>query len=216
MNRHLLKPCVVLSLLVPCFAVAQQPGPPTQSIARYEVTVLGGYRTGGSLQGFEISSLRSFSASVRKSTSLAFAIDVPMSADYQVELWGSRQNGEVETSVPLDGTGTGADLKISYLQLGLVRNWYSGDSVAYYVTVATGLAQLRLQALTHRSESRLSASLAAGVKLFVGDYAALRLDLRGYWTGTDTRSTTLAPGALIYFRKNLLQGEASVGVSFVW
>ncbi|MCG6961811.1 MAG: hypothetical protein LJE95_00920 [Acidobacteria bacterium] len=216
MNRHLLQLCVVLSLLAPSFAAAQQPQLPRQSITRYEVTLLGGYRNGGSLQGFEISPLKSFSASVKASTSLAFAIDVPVSADYQLELWGSRQNGDVETGIPLDGSHTGAELKVSYLQLGLVKNWYRSDSVAYYLAVATGLAQLRLQALTSHSESRLSASLAGGVKVFFSDYAAIRLDLRGYWTGTDTRSTTLAPGALIYFRKNLLQAEASVGVSFVW
>ena len=216
MNRQLLRVCLILSVLVPCSAVAQQPGGPMHSITRYEITLLGGYRDGGSLQGFETGPLKPFAASVRASTSLAFAVDVPVSAAFQVELWGSRQNGEVETGIPIDGSHTGTDLKISYLQLGVVKNWYSSDSVAYYLTVATGVAQLRLQSLTRRSESRLSASLAGGVKLFLGDYSAIRLDLRGYWIGTDTRSTAIAPGALIYFKKNFLQAEASVGVSFVW
>ncbi len=216
MSKHVVELCVALALLVPCLAGAQQPGAPMQSIARYEVTVLGGYRTGGSLVGFEIAPLSPFSASVRSSTSLAFAIDVPVSEDLQVELWGSRQNGEVESGIPLNGSRTAGDLKVSYLHLGLVRNWYSGDGVAYYLTAAAGLTRFDLQALTGHSESRLSASLGGGMKLFLGDFSAIRLDLRGYWTGADTRSSALAPGALISYRKNFLQAEASIGVSFVW
>ncbi len=208
---------VVLVLLAPSLAWAQWAPGSGDGITRPELTVFGGYRDGGRVEGFDTVVFPfKFTADLEGSASYGLALDLPVSADRQMELWVSRQSGALQSRYELStGSRELGDLDVTYLHLGLVQSWFRRFGTVY-VGVGAGVTLLEPQVTGGSADTRFSASLATGAKYVLSPHVGLRVDLRGYWTAANDALSNHSNAAEFGYSSNFVQGEASVGVTLRW
>lgn len=164
---------LVLACLAPTAARAQGPG------YRFEITPTAGFRFGGSLDG-RSSDLFDDDLDVADDLAYGVTFDIPLSSDLQLELLASRQETELRFARDLFGGATElADFDVSYYHLGLL--WQFGDRrVSPFFVVGAGVATLSPDLPGASSETRFSASVGGGVKVFLSESVGLRFEGRGF------------------------------------
>jgi len=162
-------------LLLPAAAFAQ-PG-------RFELTPVAGYRLDGD---FDARSSDAFDPdlNVKVDASAVYGVlfDIPLTADWQVEILANRQRSEfvVDHGLLTPSTTLG-DVDLTILQAGFLFQWGQGQ-VNPFITAAAGLTRIEPKLNDLSSDDRFSASLGGGVKIFFSENVGLRLEARGYWT----------------------------------
>ena len=148
---------------------------------RFELTPMVGYQWGGKLSSQDTTI---FDEDVEAEDSQVYGVtfDIPLSSDFQIELLASRQPTEFRFDEELFGPSHRvADVDISYYHVGFL--WQGGrGQVDPFFVVSVGGTTIDLQVPGATDETRFSASLGGGAKIFFSRNVGLRLEGRGFWT----------------------------------
>jgi hypothetical protein len=165
----------LLLLLLPAIASAQ---------GRFELTPTASYNFGGSIDGEDTDF---FDVDLEAEDSQAFGLTfgIPLSPWAQIEILASRQSTELQFDEGLFGGDFDvADFDVAYYHVGGLFTWGSGQ-IHPFVVASLGVTQLDPDVAGASSESRFSASIGGGVKIFFNDHVGIRLEGRGFWTALD-------------------------------
>ncbi len=158
-----------------------------------ELSLLGGYRTGGPTieSGFVIECILCSQPTVdaRDGEAFSLIIDIPFRDQLMFEVLLSHQSGEFEGEnfgyidiYPAPRLNNSFDL--TYLHVGFLRYWRTAK-VSPFAAVGIGIAQLEsdrpFRFFPPIDEDRLSASLGGGLKIRLNSWLGVRLEGRGYW-----------------------------------
>ena len=216
-SRRWIPILLVMACWAPLAARAQGPGyrfAPGPAY-RVELTPTVGFRFGGTLDGQQ-NDLFDTDLEVANGAAYGVTLDIPLSPRTQLELLASRQPTELRFSRDLFGDATDvADLDVSYYQLGLLWQW--GDRrVSPFFVVGAGVATLSPDLPGASSESRFSASIGGGVKLFLAPNLGLRFEGRGFVSdfagGDRRRSGRCDSWNDDCYGNDFSQGQASIGL----
>jgi hypothetical protein len=139
---------------------------------RFELTPRIGYNFGGT----PTRDNRRTDLEAKDSASFGVSLDIPLSRNLQLELLASRQSTELRFDDGLFGPNLAvADFDVTYYHVGLLWQGHSGRVSPFFVG-SLGIGELAPQLPGATSESRFSASLGGGVKVFFDD--AEHVDLR--------------------------------------
>lgn len=116
--------------------------------------------------------------------SFGLGVDFPVRPDARVEVFVDRQKLSFEGDSALPGAGR-FDLMVDYLQVGGVYE-PPRPGVRPFVGVAAGLTRFDSDGARLSDSVGVSASIAGGLKIPIARRLALRLELRGYATLSDT------------------------------
>lgn len=149
-----------------------------------EVTPLGGFRLGGSFQVED----EPAELEVKESGAWGLSVTVNVSEEGEIEALFARQ------STRLDADGLFAsdprfDLALDVYQLG--GNYLFGEDrqkLRPYIGAALGVTRLDPEPAGLSSETRFSASLAGGLKAYLGAHVGLRFEVRGFFTVLESDS----------------------------
>ena len=161
-----------------------------------EITPMVGYRFGGSLEAAPGTGAGSESSvGLELDDAAAFGVQLGYrTGDGEIELLYARQNTQLQT----EGLFTGVpvfDLALETWQLGGTYLFGDDDARARpFVAVGLGLTRLLPEPAGFSDETRFSASIGGGVKLWLGRHVGIRLEGRGFFTVLDAESQTFCPG----------------------
>jgi opacity protein-like surface antigen len=182
---------------------------------RFELTPHVSYHFGGS---FDAPAAAPFGTlDLDEGMAWGVIFDIPLSNNLQLELLYNRQ----ETDLFANGGILGPDhkfshdLEIVYAHLGLLAQ-FGRPAVTPYFVVSAGLTRFDSSFVGARSDTRFSASLGGGVKLFFTDHIGLRFEGRGFWTKVDSDSFACSDGECFDVEDHLSQGQATVGLILAW
>lgn len=175
MKRSLAPLALLLGLVLAAPATAQD--------TSLELTIFGGYRSGGDFiatdQVFD-RYLEKFK--VEDDDVYGAALDIPVSRSFAIELLYSRQDTQLSLD---DGIFVGdiplADLEVTYYQAGMRWQWAPGQ-VQPYLSLGLGVARLAPKDSDLETENRFSGSLAVGLKVMPSKHVGIRIEGRGYFT----------------------------------
>lgn len=169
----------LLPIMMLALPFSAAPAAAGTGVTGVEVTPFGGYQVGGTLDFHEPSGGRTV-ADVRGSGDFGLCVDLLLGPDGAVGLFYSRQNTELDTD-PVAGSGD-APMRIEYYQ---VEGFYQlGDGpVRPFVAASVGVTHLVPEGFD--ADSRLSASVGGGVRLFPAAHVGFRLEGRYYGTLID-------------------------------
>lgn len=155
---------------------------------RFELTPTASYNFGGDIRG-EDTDLFDVDLQAADSEAFGITLDIPLAPWVQLELLASRQSTELEFDEGLFGGTTGfADFDVTYFHVGGLFEWGSGQIHPFFVA-SLGITDLNPDVPGAASETRFSASLGGGVKIFFSDHVGVRLEGRGFWTALDNYDT---------------------------
>ena len=175
---------------------------------RVELTPFYGWRTGGSftvVQGgahYGISSSASFGG----------LLDVNLHVNnFKLEALFSHQETDVQGSLVSAFSG----LTIDYYQAGILQE-IGNQKTRFFVSALLGATHLAPARFA--SETRFSASLGAGLKLFPSRHVGIRIDARAYVTVVKGSSGLFCSGGCIfvYSGSELWQGDFTGGIIFAF
>lgn len=177
---------------------------------RFAVTPLAGYRDGGRFTD----NSNGQSLSLDGSGSYALALNMAATEGGEYELFYSRQSSKLDTAAPID-------MNVEYLHIGGTTPLGDNQGVEPYAAAGIGITRFSPKPATLKDVTRGSFSLAGGIKVPLGEYFALRFELRGYVTWLNGKadlfcvSSSTAAGCLIQGKaESLFQYEALGGVAF--
>ena len=173
---------------------------------------------------------RDFELNVDSGGTYGLRCDIPLSSRVQLELLLDRYDGELEDEKGLFGEQPGGfippgqrdllDVGIMTFQAGILWELNRGPARGY-LTASAGAARIDLK-LPLEDDTRLAASVGAGVKLDLSPELGLRLEGRGYWVDTDSKLAAtqsfehrdcVDPCTYTYrYDSKLVQGGVSVGL----
>lgn len=173
---------------------------------RFEITPMAGFRDGGSFDTDTVP------ADIDGDASYALALNMAAGEGGQYELFYSRQaSGLKDLSV---------DVNTEYLHLGGTTPLGDGEGVEPYAAMGIGATRFTPKAALLDDATRWSLSLGGGVKIPLGNYFAVRLEVRGYLTWLNGKTNLFCAsdeGATCLVRgkgETLFQYEALGGVAF--
>lgn len=157
----------------------------TTTAQTIEITPVGGYRLGGSL------TIQGASSNLGVADSGAFGIHVgvKVAEDGEIEALFAREDTHLESNDGLFSSTALFALKLDTYQLGgsyLFRD--EEAKVRPFIGLGLGVTRLAPEPADLQSETRFCASLAGGVKAYVGPHLGFRLELRGFFTVIDSES----------------------------
>ncbi len=183
-----LLPTAALLALLPSAAFAQ----------RVEVTPLAGYRFGGSLTRVDTVDGVDQGRELEVADPAAWGVQVAprVSRDSEAELLYARQDTRLQTSDLFTGQPL-FGLALESWQFG--GNYLFGEEkerVRPYIGLGRGLTRLLPKAEGLQDETRVSASFAGGVKLWLARNVGLRFEARGFLTvlASDRQTFCTSPG----------------------
>jgi opacity protein-like surface antigen len=191
---------LVLSLLlVPAAALAQA--------GHVELSPRVGYRLSGAFDP-------NLNIKVDESVDYGVALDLPLSQNWQFEILANRQQTSFSVDRGLLSTENKlGDVDLTVIHGGFLLEWGVGQ-VSPFLVASAGVTHIEPQFNELDSDTRFSASLGGGVKVFFTQNVGLRFEARGYWTDLDTgfngRYDRYDHGDGLY------QGEASAGLIFAF
>jgi outer membrane protein W len=153
-----------------------------------EVTPVGGYRVGGSFSVAGVTTDSSGGVEVKDSGAFGIHLGVRVAEDGEVEVLFMRQDSRLQadgffTSQPL------FDLNLETYQFA--GNYLFRDEGARwrpFIGVGLGVTRLVPQREGLDSETRFSASFAAGLKTYLGKHFGFRFEVRGLFTVLESNS----------------------------
>lgn len=157
----------------------------TASGQSVEITPMGGYRLGGS---FTIEGASS-DLGLRDSGAFGVHVGVKVAADGEIEALFSRQDTRLQSDTGLFTSNVLFALKLDTYQIG--GSYLFGEEEAKvrpYIGLGLGVSRLVPEPDDLEAETRFSASLAGGVKVYVGAHFGFRAEVRGFFTVIDSES----------------------------
>ena len=179
-----------------------------------EIVPFGGYRFGGSFDVVDGGRV----VEVKEAASVGASLSVSVAEDGEIEVLFARQatrlaSDALFTSTPL------FDLVVETWQLGgnyLLRD--AEDRLRPYIGAGLGITRLVPEPSDLESETRFSASFAAGVKVQLARHFGLRFEARGFFTVLESDSRVFCDsfhGCLVQTSNSeLSQGEVRGGFVF--
>ncbi len=151
--------------------------------ADLELTPFVGYQFGGTFEGdsdYDDDDFDFFDdVDIKESESYGMILDIGLSKNAQIELFYSRQESSFEES-GFFGDAIG-DVEIEYFHGGFLWQWGAGQVRPFVVATGGGTRF----SLPEDSDTRFSAAIGGGVKVFVNDHLGFRFDGRLYSTFID-------------------------------
>jgi len=207
----------LLLMLVPAVASAQWIPTRPQAITRWEMSVFGGYRWGGSFDLREQQDSASIlSVDVGDDSVLGFSIAAPIGADYHAELFSSRQKTAVHGAGTGGGVQVSGDMRITYLQLQAVRSWFHRNGLSTHLGFGGGVTRIDPSLVGFSNSDRFSLSITAGAKFDLLRHLALRFDARIFWTVDDAPLERTSDVPAVLDAGRLSQVEATLGLVARW
>ncbi len=192
--------------------------PATARSQTVEVTPVVGYRFGGSFTaGTGTGPQGDFGTyEVEDAASFGVHLGFRVSRDGEVEALYARQNTRLSTGGLFTGTPV-FDLAL--------ETWHAGGNYLFkeedarvrpYIGMGLGFTRLLPGPANLTSETRFSASFAAGAKVWLGRHVGLRFEARGFFTflgGSRQSFCQTASGCLIHAEGDVIsQGDARAGL----
>jgi len=185
---------------------------------RFEITPQVQYRFGGTISG-DNNAITDADLDVRNSVGYGLTFDIPLSSGIQLELLASHQPTELRFSEGIFGGNISvADFDVTYYHVGVLFQGTSSRVSPFFVASAGG-THLAPDIPGASSEDRFSLSLGGGVKVFFSDNVGMRFEGRGFWTALDQGTRDSCHHGCYwddYYREDLTQGMASMGLIFAW
>ena len=156
-----------------------------------EITPMGGYRVGGrfNIEGATTDLV------VKDSGAFGVHLGVKVSADGEIEALFSRQDTQLKSNNGFFSSTVLFPLKLDIYELGGLYLFGDEDAkVRPYIGLGMGITRLVPEPADLEAETRFSASIAGGVKAYVGAHFGFRLELRGFFTVIDSESRIFCPG----------------------
>lgn len=182
---------------------------------KFELTPFGAYRFGGTFEVADSSDSYDFN----DSSSFGLILNVPHSANTQLEFLYSKQSTEAEFSAATQNDPV-IDIDLQTLQLGGTYQ-FEGDKFIPYLAATLGATHARASSTGSSSDTFWSGSIGLGVLLRPHSRVGLRLEARAYGTFTNSSSSLLCEsgpnvsGCAIRITGDLLtQIETLAGVVF--
>ena len=171
-----MRPWVAVLLLLVAAASA--------SAQTIEITPVAGYRFGGSFKIADTSS----ALEVRDSGAFGAHLGVRVAPDGEIEFLFSRQGTRLRSGGFFTSEAL-FDLRLETYELGGSYLFRDEDAkVRPYIGLGMGLTRLVPEPRNLETETRFSASIAGGVKAYVGPHLAFRFEIRGFFTVFDSDS----------------------------
>ena len=170
----------IIAMLSAAFAAAPAVAQPA------EVSVLGGYRLGGSL----VEAAAPHRVDSDGAPAIGIVFDLPVSEGFQFEALFTHQQESV-LLVPLDGfaPSTRYSTSIDHWQAGALQELEAGRSVRPFLTGMLGLTRYAVEA---DHAIRFTLGGGGGVKVFPRSRVGLRLDGRVFATFVDAEALGVA------------------------
>ena len=112
-----------------------------------------------------------------------------MAADGEIEALFSRQDTRLQSDTGLFTSNVLFAIKLDTYQLGGSYLFGEEDAkVRPYIGLGLGISRLVPEPDNLEAETRFSASLAGGVKVYVGAHFGFRAEVRGFFTVIDSES----------------------------
>lgn len=193
--RCRLTPWVLLLLSLPGASFVH-----AQDVTQESVEIGGfyGWRTGG---GF--SSADGLRLDLDSAGAFGGVVDVNLhNNNFKLELLFSRQHTEIAGVATLD---------VDHIQAGVVQETGS-PAVRFFGSALVGAT--RFAAVGLDTNTRFSASLGLGLKVFPAPHVGFRADVRGYLVLVDAEGGALCAGSCVayYSGTSFWQGELTAGV----
>ena len=168
----------LLTLIAPAAATAADRG--------VELTLFGGYRSEGDLElddpfdDFLDSGLQ-----IEDGDVLGAVLGVPLTDHLILEFLYSQQDTTlIDEGALFEPDIEISDLDVTYIQAGVQYQWTPGQ-LRPFIGAGLGVAILDPNASFLDEETRLSASIGGGLKVFVTDHFGIRVDGRAFWADID-------------------------------
>jgi opacity protein-like surface antigen len=221
MKRRFAIALAAVALTLAALPAAAQPYYAPPGGYRFELTPTVSYRFGGNLSGSD-SPLFDTDLEVDDSSAFGVTLDLPLSSNLQLELLANRQSSELRFDEGLFGGSSGvADIDVSYYHVGLL--WQGRDRhVTPFFVASAGVATLDPDIPGSSSETRFSASLGGGVKVFFSENVGLRFEGRGFISdydaggGHDGHCSHYDYYDDSCYDESFSQGQASLGLIIAW
>jgi hypothetical protein len=179
--------------------------------AQSGVTLYGGYRGGGS---FDTDTQPAQSLQLQSGAAGSISLDWAIDTMRQVQLFASYQSTDIaaSASTPL------VPLNVSYLHLGGTNYFEGGIGRGAYVVGGIGATRLAPGLSGLSAEYFPSMNLGLGYQWPLAGALSLRMELRGYFTLINSRSSLFCSGGCVVVIKgdSLAQAEALLGLSFAF
>lgn len=202
-------PARLLSPVLLCVAGLAQAAPP-----QFEATAFGAYRLGGEFNADNAPVGAPNSADLDDGGAWGLGLALYRDPDAFYEVLYSRQATEIDRNAPVVGS---LEVTTEYYHFGGTLLFDPRPALRSWLSLTVGVT--RFSADGYSAESEFSASLGGGVRVPLGERAALTLGLRGYLTfvDTDTRffcsSIDGQGGCLLNSTgSTIFQAEASAGI----
>lgn len=159
-----------------------------QSESKLEITPFVGYRFGGDFRAVE----QDVRLDLEDSAGFGVLADYSLTDNLQLEFLWSRQSSELTAAETTVAPGDDPlslnlfDMSVDYLHGGLLYG-LTTETIEPYLAGGIGATIFNPDAQDISSETRFSASLAAGAKGFVNDNIGFRFEFRGFLTRVDSR-----------------------------
>lgn len=190
---------------------------PASARAQIEVTALGGFRFGGSVDT-TVPGTAAATARYEVADAGAFGIHVGYAVgDGEIELSYARQNSKLQTSDLFAGVPV-FDLALETWQIG--GNVVFGEPHARlqpFVGLAAGLTRLLPGPSALSDETRFVGSCSGGAKLWLGRHVGLRFEARGLFTLLDSNSRTFCTDGFctIFYGNTQVISQAEVRAGLI-
>jgi len=205
--------CAASAAFFPAVGFAAETAPST----RVEVTLFGGYRTGGNLeQTTEINDADGnpikVDASLQNNASFGVALNWEAESDSFYELAYSRQATTLDAVRPVNITESmPIDVTVEYLQIGgYVTAAEKAAKVMPYFVLTIGMGRLSPDNDELRATSKFAAAIGGGVKLSFTEHLAMRFDARVYGMFLGNENDLMCAGSGGVTCKIHLQGDMLV------
>jgi outer membrane protein with beta-barrel domain len=187
----------------------------TTNAQTVEITPVGGYRLGGSLTIQGASSI----LGVADSGAFGVHLGVKVAPDGEIEALFAREDTHLESNDGLFSSKALFALKLDTYQLGGSYLFRDEDAkVRPFIGLGLGVTRLGPEPADLQSETRFCASLAGGVKAYVGPHLGFRVELRGFFTVIDSESRIFCgpglPCVVTTKGSDISQAEIRGGVIF--
>lgn len=151
-----------------------------------ELTLFGGYRTDGDLDPDDpFDDIFASELTVEGADVFGASLGVPLSDHWVLDFYYSFQDTElVEQGGLFEPDLDVSDIDVTYIQAGVQYQWTPGQ-LRPYIVAGLGAAILDPSASFLDEETRLSASVGGGLKVFLADHFGIRIESRALWADID-------------------------------
>jgi hypothetical protein len=186
-------------------AWAQGFGPPHVEQPKVQLAALAGWGFGGSVQNVTLEQAYSFQAA----PVFGGALDIKLSAGWNVELYYSRQQSELGA-----GLGPAIDVTLERYLAG-IQEEKGSERFRWFGTFYVGATRFVPGISGFDSDTRFTGGIGLGAKAFFSKNVGLRFEARGFYTVVDAEGGFICGGGTCLFSfsgSGLWQGDVGGGL----